>query len=77
MGVDNLSTMSYNYIINWRIIMARFLVKWGIDIEADSAEDAARQALAIQRDPDSTATVFDVKNKDTGYFETVDFFTEG
>ena len=39
----------------------KFLVSWVIDIDADSAEAAAREALAIQRKPDSTATVFEVK----------------
>ncbi len=38
-----------------------FRVSWVIDIEADSAEAAAREALAIQRKPDSIATVFEVK----------------
>jgi hypothetical protein len=37
-----------------------FNVQWTIDLYADSAEDAARQALAIQRDPTSISTVFDV-----------------
>lgn len=35
-------------------------VVWEIDVEADTPEEAARQALAIQRDLQSTATVFDV-----------------
>jgi hypothetical protein len=39
-------------------------VLWEIDIEAESPIDAARQALRIQRDPDSTATVFDVTDGD-------------
>lgn len=39
----------------------QFRVQWNIDIEAGTAEQAAAQALAIQRDPDSTATVFDVQ----------------
>lgn len=37
-----------------------YKVQWGIEIEADSPQDAARQALAIQRDPASIATVFTV-----------------
>lgn len=40
--------------------MNDYLVQWEINIVADTAEDAARQALAIQRDPTSHATVFDV-----------------
>ena len=39
--------------------MKRYVVTWEIDIDAESAEDAARQALAIQRDPNSLATIFD------------------
>jgi len=41
-----------------------YRVKWEIDIEASDFEDAARQALAIQRDPNSIATVFDCSYKD-------------
>lgn len=37
-----------------------FTVEWRIDLYADSPEAAARKALAIQRDPDSIATVFHV-----------------
>ena len=40
--------------------MPNFRVTWEIDIEAGSPLQAARQALAIQRDPLSTATAFDV-----------------
>jgi len=40
-----------------------YRVSWVIDIEADSAEEAAREALAIQRDPQSLATVFTVEAK--------------
>ena len=35
-----------------------YRVKWEIDIEADSPFAAAREALRIQRDTESTATVF-------------------
>ena len=52
--------------------MADYLVTWQIDIEADSYREAAEQALVIQRDPDSTATVFDVHRKRTGHFVRVD-----
>ncbi len=38
-----------------------YLVKWEIEIEADSPEDAAHKALSIQRDENSTAVVFDVQ----------------
>lgn len=44
--------------------MPNFFVKWRIDIEAETAEEAARLALDMMRDPDSTATVFLVTGDD-------------
>jgi hypothetical protein len=41
--------------------MKTYRVRWEIDIDAENAGEAAKQALAIQRDPSSTATVFDVR----------------
>ena len=38
-----------------------YIVKWEIDIFATSHVEAAEQALKIQRNPDSIATVFEVK----------------
>lgn len=38
--------------------MKTYRVRWEIDVEADSPADAAGQASEIQRDPESTATVF-------------------
>jgi hypothetical protein len=53
--------------------MTTYTVIWEIDVDADTHEDAAREALHIQRDPESIATVFFVRNskrwKDT---KTVD-----
>jgi hypothetical protein len=43
--------------------MPEYLVRWEIDIEADSPQQAAAQALAIQRDRHAIATVFDVHEK--------------
>jgi hypothetical protein len=40
--------------------MTSYSVNWEIEIEAESPEAAARQALKIHRDQNSTATVFDV-----------------
>jgi len=37
-----------------------YLVSWSIDIQAKSRREAAEKALAIQRDINSTATIFDV-----------------
>lgn len=38
-----------------------YLVTWAIDIYAESPEEAAREALRIQRDPDNIATVFEIR----------------
>ncbi|MDQ1427166.1 MAG: hypothetical protein QOK39_642 [Acidimicrobiaceae bacterium] len=43
---------------------AWFLVRWEIDLETTSAEEAARAALAIQRNPASIATFFTVRPHD-------------
>ena len=38
-------------------------VCWEIDVDAKTPREAARIALAIQRDPSSIATVFDVQHR--------------
>lgn len=53
--------------------MNSYFVQWFIDLDAASPEDAARKALAIQRDPTSLATVFSVIEHDSdGTAVTVD-----
>ena len=52
--------------------MAEYLVSWYIDIDAATPDDAAIQALTIQRDPDSIATVFEVTDQESGEKVTVD-----
>ena len=52
--------------------LKRYKVKWTIDIDAASPRKAAEQALEIQRDVFSTATFFQVKDKDTGKKVDVD-----
>lgn len=42
--------------------MPQYHVLWEIDLEAESPEDAALQALGIHRDPQSIATVFSVEH---------------
>ena len=42
-----------------------YVVKWEIDIEANSPEEAAKKALAIQRNSESIAVVFDVHSQKT------------
>ena len=44
--------------------MPSYLVEWLIDIDADTPEEAAVQALIAQRDPQSTATFFTVTDED-------------
>jgi len=56
--------------------MTHYLVTWKIDIEADSPEEAAAQALITQRDPESAATVFTVVDMPTKTKTTVDLNPE-
>lgn len=51
--------------------MKNFRVIWEIDIEAETAREAAEDALKIQRNPNSIATVFNVVPED-GDMETID-----
>lgn len=51
--------------------MSMYRVLWTIDIEADTAEEAAQRALDIQRNPESIATVFEVTSPD-GSVEQID-----
>lgn len=41
--------------------MAEYLVTWTIEVDADSAEEAAQLARKIHLDPDSLATLFHVR----------------
>ena len=38
----------------------KYRVIWMVDIEAKSPQEAAAEALKIQRDPESSATSFDI-----------------
>lgn len=40
--------------------MTEYVVEWIVEVDAESPREAAKLALAIQRDPDSTATCFSV-----------------
>lgn len=44
--------------------MPEYVVTWTNDITADSPREAAELALAMQRDPTSIATVFEVRLPD-------------
>lgn len=46
--------------------MNTYLVTWTIEIEADTAEQAALRARAIHRDPQSFGPIFEVRNIITG-----------
>lgn len=40
--------------------MPEYRVTWEMDIDADSPREAAEKALAVQRNPESIATIFTV-----------------
>lgn len=44
--------------------MKKFLVEWTIEIHADTPREAAKEALKIQRDPESIAVYFKVFDPD-------------
>ena len=52
--------------------MPEFVVRWEINIDAKTPEEAAREALTIMLDPESTATVFDVYRPSLGQITMVD-----
>ena len=47
-------------------------VIWEIQVEAETADEAARLALEAMRDPFSEATVFEVTNCETQETEEID-----
>ena len=55
--------------------MTPFLVKWEIEIEAETPQEAAQKALEIQRDPESIANVFQVTHP-SGWGCTIDLDKE-
>ena len=58
--------------------MKEYTVCWQIEINALSREDAAKEALKIQRDPSSEALVFDVFDAEGVHsesYETIDLMT--
>lgn len=53
--------------------MKSWRVTWEIDVDADNPREAAEKALAVQRDPFSCATVFQVHRENlTDFGVTVD-----
>lgn len=53
----------------------RYSIIWSIDIEAETPRDAAEEALKIQRDPESTATCFEVMD-DEGTVINIDLLKD-
>ena len=49
-----------------------YRVTWIMELDATSPEDAAKEALAIHRDPDSLATCFDIEDLSTGKHRFID-----
>lgn len=45
--------------------MPEYRIKWEIDIDAATPEEAAEKARAIQQNPESAATVFEVTDRKT------------
>ena len=52
--------------------MSLYRITWEIDLDADTAEDAARTARAIQLDTASIANVFEVRDAQTGEVKLID-----
>jgi len=52
--------------------MPSYYVSWDIQVDADSPEDAALQALGIQQDHESIATVFTVVDEETNAAAVID-----
>jgi len=57
--------------------MAKYLVKWEIDLDADNEYAAAEKAREIQRDPESTATFFEVTQRHREGKTYIDLFMKG
>lgn len=56
--------------------MPEYLVRWEMDIVADSPQEAAQKALEIHRDEDSIATHFLVYQRPTWALTEVDLMEE-
>lgn len=57
--------------------MKPYLVTWVIEIDAEDPTDAANKALEIQRDTQSLATDFLVKDIETKKVSHVDVYFDG
>jgi hypothetical protein len=52
-----------------------YIVRWEVEVDADSALEAAKQAHEMMQDPESTATVFEVTEIGSGWYDQVDVAT--
>ena len=57
--------------------MPEYKVKWEIDIDADTAEQAARRALAWLRSLDSQCHIFKVKRQGLYHYVVIDLDERG
>jgi hypothetical protein len=74
LGISGVRVMQLRNQIKRRT-MCEYLVEWDFDVELDNTgtpRDAAMEALAAQRNPESSATVFKVTDKATGTVTVVD-----
>ena len=53
-------------------MLEEYRVRWVIEVTANSYEEAAKEALEIQRDPDSEAIAFDVRKFTEGGYKAID-----
>lgn len=56
--------------------MAEYFVRWEIDINAKTPEEAARHCTEIMRDPESLARYFTVIDKANGVMKFVDLLED-
>lgn len=56
--------------------MRTYLIRWSIEVDADSPREAAQKALAIQRDPKSGAVAFDVYGEEAAEVAIVDLLED-
>lgn len=56
--------------------MKKYVVTWEIDAETDSPVDAAREAFNAMQRPGTEATVFEVKDQESGERYRVDLLED-
>ena len=56
--------------------MPTYYVKWMIEVEAESALEAALEARRIQLDPNSGAVVYECRKTTSAICEYIDLFEE-